>query len=139
MPATIIQRVPNWRSSTQPSPIHVSTEKKIDRPAAYAMLLPRAASRSCVSPFSGSRSAIKTPRLLGQLLAPQLREHALGLHHLDLGRGKLGRRVPLRPGEQLISADPGERDDADDDRPLDERVEQAGDRKSTRLNSSHEW
>src|ERR1041384_4400222 len=125
MPATIIQPVPNWRSSTQPSPMHVSTEKKIDRPAAYAMPLPRAASRSCVSPFSGSRSAI-TPRLLGQLLAPQLRQHALGLQHLDFGRGEFGPRAPVRPGEQLVGADARERDDADDDRPLDERVEQAG-------------
>src|ERR1043165_1674933 len=102
MPPTIIQPGPNCRSSTQPSPMHVSTEKKIDSPAAYAMLLPRAASRSCVSPFSGSPSAITPPRLLGQLLAPQLREHALGLHHLDLGRGEFGRRVPVRPGEQLV-------------------------------------
>ena len=76
MPATIIQPVPNWRSSTHPSPMHVSTEKKIDSPAAYAMLLPRAASRSWPSPFSGS---LKGPRASPAYFVSSLRRSSASI------------------------------------------------------------
>src|ERR1051326_7401943 len=52
MPAIMIQLVPSQRSSAQPSPMHVATEKKIESPAAYAMPLRRVA--SCSSRLSSS-------------------------------------------------------------------------------------
>src|SRR5215213_9455149 len=89
---------------------------------------PRAPASPPPSFFSGPPSAMRPapPVLFGQLLAPYLGQHPLGLQHLGLGGRQLGARPLVLPPEQLEGADARQRDDAEDDRPLDKKVEQAG-------------